>query len=112
MNASSRTARQIIKSRRQANKAHKAGLHTLKSHCLKAGLDAELAGGIAGALRSKAKAIGVTGCQAHMMRRTLDSSVPVRGARRYSKDEFLSVAHAYAPRLKKYVDARATLLAY
>lgn len=112
MKASSRTARQIIKSRRQANKAHKAGLHTLKSHCLKAGLGAELAGGIAGALRSKAKATGVTGCQAHMMRRTLDGSVPVRGARRYSKDEFLSVAHAYAPRLKKYVDARATLLAY
>lgn len=111
MNAKARTARQIIKGRRQATKAHAAGQHTLKSHCLRAGLDAKTAGGVAGALRTKAKVTGVRGVQAHMMRRAEEGMVPVRGARRYSREEFLTLAHAYRPVAPQYKAAKAALIA-
>ncbi len=112
MNASSRAARQIIKARRSEAKAHSMGLHTLASHTLRAGVTDEFASSIAGALRSKGKATGVTGCTAFMVRRTAQGVRPVRNARRYSKSEFLILAHAYNPRATKYVAARELLLSY
>lgn len=112
MNANSRNARRIVKARRDATKAHAKGLHTLKSHALRAGLDDDLAGGAAGALRSKAKATGVTGCGAYMVRKTAAGIRPVKGARRYSKIEFASLVAAYKPRAAKYVAAKDTLAAY
>lgn len=111
MNATARTARQIIAARRAAAKAHKAGQHTLKSHCLKAGLTDEIAGSVAGALRGKAKSTGVTGCPSRVVRMTEAGTRPVRGARRFTATEFLILAHAYKPRAAKYVAARAQLLA-
>lgn len=112
MNANARNARRITKARRDAAKAHRAGLHTLKSHCLKAGLVDTVAGSVAGALRSKGKATGVTGAPAVMVRKTDSGVCFVRNARRYSKDEFRALAQAYSPRVKAYAMARESLLAY
>jgi hypothetical protein len=110
MNASSRTARQIIKARRAAAKDNAKGLHTLKSHCLRAGLNDDLAGGVAGALRSKGKSCGITGRAAVMVRQTAAGVRPVKGARRFSRVEFQTLAAAYNPRAAKYVAAREQLL--
>ena len=113
MNASARTARQIIRNRRAENRAAKKP-HTLKSHCLRAGLDDSLAGGVAGALRSKGKACGITGTAARMFRRNAAGQKlwkqPVKNARRFTQDEFLALATAYNPRATKYVAAREQLL--
>ena len=112
MNASSRNARRIVKARRDATKAHAKGLHTLKSHALQAGLADEIAGGVAGALRSKGKATGVTGTPAVMVRKTDAGVCFVRNARRYSVQDFRKLAAAYNPRAGKYVAARELLLNY
>ncbi|ATN93768.1 hypothetical protein SEA_ABT2GRADUATEX2_40 [Streptomyces phage Abt2graduatex2] len=112
MNATARTARQIIKARRAEAKAHRAGLHTLTSHALKAGVAEADAAGVAGALRSKGKLTGVCGHTALMVRKTSSGVRPVKGAKRYTKDEFLTLAAAYKPRAAKYVAARAQMLAY
>lgn len=115
MNAKTRRARQIIRDRRAANRAAKKP-HTLKSHCLRSGLDDSLAGGIAGALRSKGKACGITGKAVRMFRKNAAGQKmwkkPVKGARRFTKDEFRNLASAYSPRVAKYVAARQVLLAY
>ena len=110
MNATARTARQILNARRAEAKAHRQGLHTLKSHCLAAGLDDTTAGSIAGALRGKAKATGVTGRKSRMVRMAECGVVPVKGGRRYSAAEFQILAHAYKPRAAKYIAAKAQLL--
>lgn len=112
MNANARTARQIIKARRNEAKAHKQGLHTLASHAIRAGVDEADASGVAGALRSKGKNLGVCGHTALMIRKTANGVRPVKGAKRYTKDEFLTLAAAYNPRAAKYVAARQQLLNY
>jgi hypothetical protein len=113
MNASSRTARRIIKARRAENIAARRP-HTLKSHCLRAGLDESLAGGVAGALRSKGKACGITGHAVRMFRKNLAGQKlwrqPVKNARRFTQDEFQTLTAAYSPRAAKYVAARELLL--
>ena len=113
MNASARAARQIIRNRRAENRAAKKP-HTLKSHCLRAGLADDIAGGVAGALRSKGKACGITGTAARMFRKNAAGQKlwkqPVKGARRYTTDEFQALATAYNPRAAKYVAARELLL--
>lgn len=115
MNATSRTARQIIKARRSEAAALKA-THTLASHTLRAGVKAEDASGVAGALRAKGKTLGVTGCPVRMFRKTADGvklwRQPVKNARRFTKDEFKTIANAYNPRAAKYVAAREALLSY
>lgn len=112
MNAKARTARQIIKSRRQGAKQNRAGLHTVTSHALRAGVDAKDAAGIGNAVRAKAKTLGVTGCQAHMMRKAAKGSVPVKGGRRYTRTELARMLAGYNPRAAKYVAAKALLVAY
>lgn len=116
MNAKARTARQIVNARRAAAKAAKKGLHTLASHARKAGLDAELATSVAGALRAKAKSLGVEGVKVRMTRRAevagRITSVPVKNARKFTKAQFAAIVAKYAPRVAKYVAAKAVLLAY
>lgn len=112
MNATARTARQIIKARRAEAKAHRQGLHTLTSHAIRAGVAEADASGVAGALRSKGKLLGVCGHTALMVRKTSNGVRPVKGAKRYSKGEFLTLATAYNPRAAKYVAAKAQLLSY
>lgn len=110
MNASNRIARQIIKARRAAAKDSRQGLHTLASHARRAGLDAGLASSVAGALRGKTQVCGITGKAAVMYRQTANGARMVKGARRFSQSEFLTLATAYKPRLPKYVAARELLL--
>lgn len=109
MNATATTARRIIKARRAASKAHKQGLHTLKSHCIKAGIEETVADAVAGALRPKAKGLG---CTSYMVRKSAAGVVPVRGGKRYSKADVLAAAAAYRPRVATYKDARDLLLSY
>jgi len=112
MNAKARTARQIIKARRAADKAHKLGLHTAASHALRAGVDPEVASSVGNAVRAKAKTLGIEGRAAVIVRRTAKGTRPVRGAKRYTADEFRSMVASYKPRAAKYVAARELLAAY
>jgi hypothetical protein len=112
MNANARTARRVIKARRNEAKAHRQGLHTLTSHAIRAGVAEADASGVAGALRSKARTTGVCGHTALMVRKTENGVRPVKGAKRYTKGEFLALAAAYKPRAAKYVAAKAQLLSY
>lgn len=113
MNATARTARQIIKARKAAAKDAAKGLHTLASHARKAGLDETLAGSVAGALRTKRTTCGIQGKAAVMVRPVTGGGVvPVKGGRRFTKGEFLTLAHAYSPRAARLVAAREVLLAY
>ncbi|AMD42783.1 hypothetical protein SEA_XKCD426_42 [Streptomyces phage Xkcd426] len=112
MNATARTARQIVKARRAEAKAHRAGLHTVTSHALAAGVAAEDAAGIGNAIRAKAKTLGVCGHTAIMVRRTENGTRPVKGAKRYTKADVAAMLTGYNPRAAKYVTAKAQLLAY
>ena len=109
---SSRNARRIVQARRDAAKAHRQGLHTLKSHALKAGLDDSTASGVGGALRSKTRACGVTGQSARMVRKVGADVRYVRNGRRYSHTEVAQLAQAYSPKLDRYKAARQLILAY
>lgn len=112
MNASSRAARRIIAARRNASKAHRQGLHTLSSHARMAGIFDNDTSGVGGALRAKAKTLGVCGHTALMVRRTSAGVRPVKGAKRYTRDELAQLVFAYRPRVAKYALARRQLLAY
>lgn len=112
MNANATAARRIVKARRAAAKAHKAGKFTLKSHAMQAGLEATVAGSVAGALRTKRTAAGVTGTASYMVRKAECGIVPVRGGKRYTQDEFRALVKLYKPRAAQYVAARELLLAY
>lgn len=109
---SSRNARQIVKARRDAAKAHAKGLHTLASHGRLAGLAEADASGVGNAVRAKAKTLGVCGYTAVIVRRTAAGVRPVRGAKRYSKADLVTLLAAYKPRAGKYVAAKAALSAY
>lgn len=112
MNQRSRAARNIVKARRAAARDHKAGRHTLASHAIQAGLDESTASGVAGALRAKAKQIGVTGFTTFMVRRTEGVARPVKGGRRFTVSQFRTLVQAYKPRAARFVEARAALLSY
>ena len=112
MNAKATAARRIIKARRNEAKAHKAGLHTLTSHALRAGIAAEDAAGIGNAVRAKAKSLSVCGHTAIMVRSTDAGIVCVKNAKRYTKADVAKLLSAYRPRLAKYVEAKALLAAY
>lgn len=115
MNASSRTARQIVKARRTVAKDARRS-HTLASHARLAGVFDNDTSGVAGALRAKAKTCGITGEAARMFRRNKAGQKmwrqPVAGARRFTREELAVVAAAYRPRAPKYAAARMQLLAY
>lgn len=115
MNAKARTAQQIVKARRLAAKAEKSS-HTLRGHVLRAGIADEISSGVAGALRTKAKQVGVAGCKVRMFRTNAAGQKiwrqPVAGARRFTRQEVALIAHAYKPRAAKYVAARELLLTY
>ena len=112
MNATARTARQIIKARRAEVKAHRAGLHTLTGHAIRAGVATEDAAGIGNAIRAKAKTLGVCGHTAIIVRRTAEGTRPIRGAKRYSREDVALLLSGYNPRAAKFVTAKAQLLAY
>ena len=114
MNAKARTARQTIKTRRADARNNKRS-HTLASHGRLAGLDEVTATGVGGALRTKAKTCGITGTAARLFRRDAGVKLwrnPVRNAKRYSREEFASIVHAYNPRAARFVSAKAVLVEY
>lgn len=112
MNSKARAARQIVKARRSETKAHRAGLHTLTSHAIRAGVDVKDAAGIGNAIRAKAKTLGVCGHTAILVRRTADGVRPVKNAKRYSRADVALLLAGYKPRAAKFVVAREQLLAY
>lgn len=112
MNAKARTARQIIKARRNAAKAHRAGLHTLTSHAIRAGVPAEDAAGVGNAIRAKAKSLGVCGHTAIIVRKTAEGVRPVRGAKRYDRRDIALMLLGYNPRAARFKAAKELLTAY
>ena len=109
--SNSRAAAIVRERRRTATRP--AGTETLSAHCLIAGLDADTAGGVAGALRSKAKQLGI---KPEWTGRT---HYPVGGCRagdsghkvcRYSAVQFAELVAAYNPRAARYVAARTKLM--
>lgn len=112
---SSRNARRIVRDR-QAAARNARRTHTLASHARMAGIFDNDTPGVAGALRAKGKACGITGEAARLFRRNQAGQKmwrkPVAGGRRYTKDEVATLAAAYRPRVAKYALARRQLLAY
>lgn len=115
MNKTSRTARQIVKARRDAARNARRS-HTLASHGRLAGLDESTASAVGGALRAKTKVCGITGEAARLFRRNRAGQKlwrkPVTGARRFTSAEVAALAAAYSPIAPKYKAARQTVLAY
>lgn len=112
MNAKARTARQIIKARRNETAAHRAGLHTLTSHAIRAGVPVQDAAGIGNAIRAKAKLLGVTGRTAILVRRTAEGCRPVKGAKRFTRTDVARLLTGYKPRAARFVEAKELLTAY
>ena len=112
MNAKARTARQICKARRSEVKDHRAGLHTLTSHAILAGVPVADASGVGNAIRAKAKSMGVCGHAALIVRKTAEGVKPVKGAKRFSKANIAALLNGYNPRVAKYVAAKAALITY
>lgn len=115
MNNTARTARQTVKARREAARNARRS-HTLAGHARLAGVFDNDTGGVAGALRAKAKTCGIQGEAARLFRRNQAGQKlwrnPVAGARRYTMAEVAELASAYRPRAEKYALARRQLLAY
>ncbi|RPE34944.1 hypothetical protein [Kitasatospora cineracea] len=108
MNASYRKARRIIAERRAA--AKNPNLHTMSSHCRTAGLDPVDAGGVGGALRSKAKSLGLNGRPGWTFTATHAPGLPVR-VYRYTAAEFAAAVTAYRPVAPKNKAAKQALAA-
>lgn len=112
MNSNARAARRIVKARRDENRAHRLGLHTVTSHALRAGVDAADAAGIGNAIRAKAKTVGICGHSALMVRKTAEGVRPVKGAKRYTREDIAVMLGSYNPRAARFVEAKAKMLAY
>lgn len=108
MNASYRKARRIIAERRAA--AKNPNLHTMSSHCRTAGLDTADAGGVGGALRSKAKSLGLGGRPGWTFTAAHAPGQPVR-VYRYTVAEFATAVAAYRPIAAKNKTAKQTIAA-
>lgn len=109
MKASARKARNIVKNRRRDAK-RPAGTHTLAGHLIKAGVEREVATGIAGALRSKLKSLGVAPMHTG---RTFIPPCGVTGkpCYRWTAGQVLVALNAYSPRGAKQKEAKAVALA-
>ena len=103
--ASRRAAAALLRDRRRANRPH-----SLASHAIARGETPETARSIAGALRTVARRIGLTG-QTSRTRRTVDGRGRLRTVTRYTNAQFRAALAAYRPRKADNADARARLLA-
>lgn len=114
MNATARTARQICKARRTETR-NENRTHTMASHAVRAGVPVEMASGVGGALRSKAKQHSIP-CKRALVSRTVKGQLNRKAkknvAYRYGKAALLTALTAYSPRAAKYVAAKAKMLAY
>lgn len=106
---SNRRAAAIVRNRRRDAK-RPAGTHTLATHLIRSGVERETATGVAGALRSKAKSLGIgpvyTG-------RTFVPPCGDAGKPRYmfTAAQVRVMVVAYSPRGEKQKAAKALFLA-
>lgn len=113
MNAKARTARQTIRTRTRAHRDARRP-HTLASHLLSRGANSSDASCVAGALRSKAKTLGVTGRRSLVCKTSsgkLPKRAPKRPCTRYTDRQFLTLLIAYNPRADRFRNLRTRLLA-
>lgn len=113
MNAKARTARQTLRQRTRTQRAARRP-HTLASHLLARGANPSDASCVAGALRGKATALGITG-RRFLVCKTSAGKLPKRAPKkpctRYTDRQFLTLITAYNPRAARFVAIRATVLA-
>lgn len=108
MNASSRQARQTIRTRtrtqRAASRIARRGNGSLTTHCLAAGLTPKDARSVASSLRKNAAKLGITGTTArvHAGRR-------MRACTRYTAAQVARAATVYKPRKPAYQTAAESL---
>src|SRR5258708_2250896 len=109
MNATARTARQIIRNRTATAHAKarvaRKGLATLATYATAAGLNRKEAASVAGSLRSSAKKLGITGAAGVAFRKGMR-----RVCRRFTPSQIHTVAVAYKPRKAAYLAARNSLI--
>jgi hypothetical protein len=108
MNASARTARQLLRNRtrtqRAASRIARRGTATLTTHAIAAGLPAREARSVAGSLRNAAKKLAITGTphRVHAGRR-------MRDARHYTPQQVAAMCTVYKPRKPAYKTVAARL---
>lgn len=113
MNAKARTARQTLRTRTRANRDARHP-HTLASHLITRGATPSDASCVAGALRGKARALGITGRRSLTSKTSagkLPKRAPKRPCIRYTDRQFLTLITAYSPRAARFVAIRAAVLA-
>jgi hypothetical protein len=108
MNASSRQARQTIRTRtrtqRAAARINRRGNGSLTTHCIAAGLTPREARTVASSLRKNATKVGITGTFART-----HAAGRMRDCRRYTPAEVAAIAVIYRPRKPAYQAAAARL---
>jgi hypothetical protein len=113
MNDKARTARRILRDRTRTHRDARRP-HTLASHLLTRGANPSDASCVAGALRGKAKALGVTGRRALVCKTSagkLPKRAPKRPCIRYTDQQFLTLLTAYNPRAARFAAIRTSVLA-
>ena len=108
MNASSRQARQTIRTRtrtqRAASRINRRGNGSLTTHCLATGLTPKEARTVANSLRKAATKLGITGTQART-----HAAGRMRTSCRYTPAQVGALAVIYRPRKAAYIQAAAKL---
>ncbi|WP_329125975.1 hypothetical protein [Streptomyces sp. NBC_01353] len=108
MNASSRQARQTIRTRtrtqRAASRINRRGNGSLTAHCIAAGLAPKEARTVANSLRKNATKAGITGTAART-----HAARQMRDCRRYTPAQVAAIAVIYKPRKPAYKAAAARL---
>lgn len=108
MKASSRQARQIIRTRTRAQRAaariSRRGNGSLTTHCIAAGLAPKEARTVASSLRRNVAKVGVTGTPART-----HAAGRMRDCQRYTAAQVAAIAVIYKPRRADYKRAAARL---
>jgi len=108
MKASSRAARQTLRTRsaqtRAAQRIARRGNASLTTHCIAAGLTPSQARTVASSLRKAATKLGITGTPART-----HAAGRMRDCRRYTPAQVARAAVVYRPRKDVYKDAAARL---
>ncbi|MFD5419487.1 hypothetical protein ACFWJT_15860 [Streptomyces sp. NPDC127069] len=112
MNTKARAARHALRQRTRAHRDARRP-HTLASHLLARGANPSDASCVAGALRGKAMALGVTGHRTLVCKTSagkLPKRAPKRPCVRYTDRQFLMLLTAYNPRADRFRNLRTRLL--
>jgi hypothetical protein len=108
MNASSRQARQTIRTRtrtqRAASRITRRGSGSLTTHCIAVGLTPKEARTVASSLRKAATKLGIQGTPART-----HAAGRMRDCRRYTPAQVAALAVTYRPRKSAYKDAATRL---